>query len=76
MVVFQERTDVSLDRLMARATDRTPASSSVVSEDGPQSHWLYPLYANVERWQRIRPISAAMLRWRMRKRHHKSVKRD
>jgi hypothetical protein len=35
MVVFQERTYVSSDRLMARATERVPASPSIFNEDGP-----------------------------------------
>jgi hypothetical protein len=35
VVVFQERTYVSSDRLTARVTERVPASSSSVNEDGP-----------------------------------------
>jgi hypothetical protein len=35
MVVFQERTYVSSDRLMARVTERVPASSSIFNQDGP-----------------------------------------
>jgi hypothetical protein len=34
MVVFQERTYVSSDRLMACVAERVPASSFVVNEDG------------------------------------------
>ncbi len=33
--VFKERTYVSSDRLMARVTERVPASSSIFNQDGP-----------------------------------------
>jgi hypothetical protein len=35
VVIFQECTHVSSDRLTACVTERVPASSSIINEDGP-----------------------------------------
>jgi len=80
MVVFQdaptccriERTYVSSDRLTSCVTERVVASSSSVNNDVLIGSARSTRTSNV--WQRMRPISIAMLRRRIRERHHKAVK--